>query len=275
MKRAVVLIIVVLSFVFTINAYCQGVKVPSSAKEVRKQKMQLMGNEFTTTIYSSKLSFKQIADFYSKSLPEDGWQDLFSGKENKEHIGSNTPPSQLVFKKGDEMITISYLPTSTLVGETRFSLSQGKMSFSESAGEQKPATKTTEASDIPVYPNATSAPFSFDYPGNKPLSYTTSDNVEEVLQFYRNKMLLHRWILEEEVFPIQQETSPQDLEKIPQYEQLSPSAIEQMEQMGSFSMKRGHLLFKKNKRSCMVGVAEMSTPDSSEIKTIISIVYSD
>lgn len=270
MKRAIVLIAVVLSFVFSPDAYCQGIGigVPSSTKEVRKQKMQIMGSDFTTTIYTSKLSFKQIADFYSRRLTKDGWQDLFSDKNIKKHIGSGALPNQLIFKKGDEMITISYLPTSTLAGETRFSLGQGKMSFSESAEEEKPAVKATEAIDIPVYPNAT--PFSFGSSDSKPLGYTTSDSAEKVLQFYRNKMLLHRWVLEEEVPPTQQEIDPQDLEKIPQYGQLPPSAIERV---GSLSIKMGYLSFKKGKRVCMIGVTEMSGPNSSENKTVISIVY--
>jgi len=284
MKRAVVLIIVVSSFIFSPNAYCRaqeafkGVKLakaiplPSSTKEVRKQKMQLIGSDFTTTIYASKLSFKQIADFYSKRLTKDGWQDLFLDKNIKKYIDSVVLPNQLIFKKDSEMITITYLPTSTLAGETRYSLGRGKVSFSESAEEQKLTAETIEASDIPVYPNAEPVSISFGSFGNKPLGYTTSDNAEEVLQFYRNKMPLHWWTLEEEASPTQQEINPQDLEKIPQYGQLSPAIIEQIR---SFSIKMGHLEFKKGKRACMIGVTEMSGSDSSENKTIISIVYSD
>lgn len=278
MKRTIALIIVVLSFIILPGHYSWGqeafkglkvIPVPSSTKEVRKQKMQLMGSDFTTTIYASKLSFKQIADFYSKHLTKDGWQDLFSDKNIKKHIGSGALSKQLIFKKDEEMITITYLPTSTLAGETRFSLSQGKMSFPEEAKEQEPTVEAMEAIDIPVYPNA--VPFSFGSPGDKPLGYTTSDSAEEVLQFYRNKMSLYRWTLEEEVFPTQQESNPQDLEKIPQYGQLSPAAIERIR---SLSIKMGHLVFKKGKRACMIGVTEMSGPDSSENKTVISIVYS-
>jgi len=272
MKKTILLIIAVLSFVFSPSAYCQGVGVPSFTKEVRKQKMQLIGSDFTTTIYTSKLSFKQIADFYSKRLTKDGWQDLFSDKNIKKHIDSGVFSNQLIFKKGDEMITITYLPTSTIAKETRFSLSQGKISFPEEAEEQKPAVEAMETIDIPVYPNAEPVPFSFGSSGNKPLGYTTSDSAKEVLQFYRNKMPLHWWILEEEMLPTQQEINLQDLEKILQYGQLPPAAIERIR---SLSIKMGHLAFKKGKKTCMIGVAEMSAPESSEIKSVISIVYSD
>ena len=281
MKRTIALIIVTLSFIILPGHYSWGqeafkglkvISVPSSTKEVRKQKMQLMGSDFTTTIYASKLSFKQIADFYSKRLTKDGWQDLFSDKNIKKHIGSGALSNQLIFKKGDEMITITYLPTSTIAKETRFSLSRGKISFPEEAEEQKPAVEAMEAIDIPVYPNAEPVSFSFGSSGNKPLGYTTSDSAEEVLQFYRNKMPLHWWILEEEMLPTQQEINPQDLEKIPQYGQLPPAAIERIK---SLSTKMGHLAFKKGKRTCMVGVTELSGPDSSENMTVISIVYND
>jgi len=284
MKRTVVLIIVVLSFVFSPSAYCRGQEafkgvkftkatpLPSFTKEVRKQKMQMVDSDFTTTIYASKLSFKQIADFYSKRLTKDGWQDLFSDKNIKKHIGSSVFPSQLIFKKDDEMITITYLPTSTLAGETRFSYARGKISFSQEPKEQEPAVEAMEAIDIPVYPNAEPVSLSFGSSGSEPLAYTTSDSAEEVLQFYRNKMLTYRWILEEEMPPTQQEINPQDLEKIPQYGQLPPEATERIR---NFSIKMGYLAFKKGKRACMVGVTEMSAPDSSENESVISIVYSD
>jgi len=279
MKRTILLIIAALSFIILPGHYSWGqepfkglkvIPVPSSTKEVRKQKMQLMGSDFTTTIYASKLSFKQVADFYSKRLAKDSWQDLFSDKNIKKHVDSSVFPNQLIFKKGDEMITITYLPTSTLAGETRFSLSQGKISFPQEPEEQEPTVEAMEAIDIPVYPNA--KPISFSSSGNKPLGYTTSDSAEEVLQFYRNKMSLYRWTLEEEMLPVQQEINPQDLEKIPQYGQLPPAAIERIK---SLSIKMGHLVFKKGKKTCMVGVTEMSGPDFSENKSVISIVYSD
>ena len=269
MKRKIVLIMVILSFVFSLSAYCQGVGMPSFTKEVRKRKMQLMGSDFTTTIYASKLSFKQIADFYSKRLTHDGWQDLLSSYNAKKQVSADISPRQLIFKKGDEIITISYLPTSTLAGETRFSLGRGKMPVN--VEEQKPAAKIAEVSDIPAYPNAAPVSFSFDLSGNNPLGYTTSDSAEEVLRFYRKKMLIYRWTLEEEASPTQQKIDPQNLEKIPQYGQLSPLEIEQM---GNFSIKMGYLAFKKGKRTCMIGVTEVLGPDSSEAKTIISIVYS-
>jgi len=284
MKKIIVLIIAVLSFVFSPSAYCReqkafkGVKftkaipAPSLTKKVRTQKMQLMNNDFTTTIYSSKLSFKQVADFYSKRLTKNGWQNLFLDKNIKKHIGPAVFSNQMVFKKDDEVVTITYLPTSAVAGETRFSLGRGKISFSESAEEQKSTAKATKASDVLVYPNAELVSFSFDSSGNKPLGYTTSDSVEEVFQFYRDKMLFHGWVLEGEVFPTQQEINPQDLEKIPQYGQL-PSAV--IEQIGNVSIKMGYSEFKKGKRACMIGVVEMSSPDSSENKTLISIVYSD
>jgi len=281
MKRIVVLITIVLSFTILPSPYSwgqeafEGLKVipaPPSTTEVRKQKMQLMGNNFDTTIYASKLSFKKVADFYNKSLTNNEWQNLFSAKDIKSYMGSNIPSNQLIFRKGEEMITISYLPTSALAGETRFSLSRGKMSFPENKEEQESAAEIMGAIDIPVYPNAKPIPFSFDFSGNTPVGYVTSDSGEAILQFYRNEMLLHRWELDEEMPLSLQEINSQNLEKISQYKQLPPLTIEQMK---NFSMKMGYLAFKKGRRTCMVGVTEILDPDFSESKTIISIVYSN
>lgn len=270
---------IILSFITLSAYYVRGeevskgsaiIPIPSATKELRIEKTQFGNSDLNTAIYASRLSFKKIIDFYRRNLTKDGWQDLLSGKDLKGRLSPLLSLKQLIFKKDEEILTVTYLPTSARAGETRFSISRSKMpSFEEEA--QETAAKTMAAIDIPAYPNSQPVAFSFGPSANKPLGYTTSDSAEEVFNFYRDNMPLRWWTLEKEIPPSREEISSQDLEKTPQYKKLSSQT---MEELKSLSLKTGYLAFKKKNKTCIIGIVEALGQDSGEDNTFISIVHS-
>jgi hypothetical protein len=278
MSRKITLMAVILSFITLSAYYVRGeevfkgsaiIPIPSATRELRTEKTQFGNSDLNTTIYASQLSFKKITDFYRRNLTKNGWQDLLSGRDLKGRISPLLSLKQLIFKRDEEILTVTYLPTSARAGETRFSISRSKMpSFKEET--QETAAKTMATIDIPAYPNSQPVVFSFGPSANKPLGYTTSDSAEEVFNFYRDKMPLHWWTLEKETPISQEEINARDLEKNPQYKRLSSRT---MEELKNLSLKTGYLAFKKKDKTCIIGIVEALGQDSGEDNTFISIVY--
>jgi hypothetical protein len=276
-----IFIIAVLLFIFPLSAYCEGgnpleglkiipyyttVPIPPTTRQIQQEKTQMMGNEFTITIYASELSFKEIAQFYRERLGREGWEDMANNEKLKNLGKTDFFTQTLIFKKADEMINIQNLPSAD-PQETRFSLGRGNIQ-SLRAGE--PEVSKVEFKDIPAYPNATAAPLSSMRTSTKEQTgYMTSDSVEMVMQFYRDKLSISGWQIESEL-PLNDFSGAQSLENCPGCEKL-PSAT--MAKIQGSSMKMVAFNITKQGKSCYLGATEMSIPGggSSDAKTIISI----
>ena len=276
------IIVLIFSFILSGAAYCQWkdffgfdsktVPKPPSAKEVRTDEMKVMGVGFPVTIYSSKESFAEISRFYKQKLTSSGWSDLFAEKSSlkgAESLASSlaSVKMMLIFLKDEEMIIIQKLPAPGGSTDTHFFATRCQNSFTEAEQVKKPPPK-----DLPIYPNAKEVGgYRVEYLGSGPLGYTTADSVESVLDFYRVSMPTHSWVLEKDM-PIQEsQTSAQDFQAIPNYNQLVPQEAIQYQQ--NFSAKIGALRFKKDNKMCTISATEMPSGKPGINMTIITIDY--
>lgn len=276
LRKGIAIIIFVLSLVYPLIAYCAWLPVPSSTQELRRDRQELMGNDIIVTIYQSDLSFDEIAEFYKERLGASGWQEITADKTITKDLSRGAFSKLSIFQKDDNMITISYLPTSEIVGKTRYSLTQGKFSFPEDAGE-KEKIKLEEYGNtkgIPAYPNATLVPFaSAKTFSGRQWAYNTSDTPESVLGFYREKMSAYGWELDQQIPITKDSYNPQDLEKVPQYKELKAELSSSMQnRLSNTSMRLGSLKFRKNNEVCIIAVTEITS--LSGINTQISILSS-
>ena len=271
------IIALIFSFIFSGVAYCeqkdsfgfgsQTVPKPPSARKVRTEDMKTMGLSFPVTIYSSKESFVEISRFYRQKLTGRGWRDLLAEQNLMSGVGSSSFSKMLIFLKDDDMITVQELPASGASTDTYFSASRGKNSFSNADQVRKPLPR-----DVPIYPNSRELSFYIEFAESGPLGYVTVDSVESVLDFYRVSMPTYSWVLEGDM-PIQEKSSSvQDLEAIPNYNQIFPQEAGQSQ---DFSMKMGSLRFKKDKKRCTISAAEMPGFNSLAAETTISIEYNE
>jgi hypothetical protein len=189
---------------------------------------------------------------------------MATNEKLKDLVKNNFFAQALIFKKENEMLNIQNLPSAD-PQETRFSLSRGNIQTLKTG---EPQISEVEFRDIPLYPNAELAPLSsMRTPTKEQLGYTTSDSVEKVMQFYREKLLLSGWVIENEL-PLSEYSGAQDLANCPECQKLSPETLTKIQ--GS-SMRMAALNATRQGKSCYIGATEMSLPDSSAEKTVISI----
>lgn len=248
-----------------ITAY--QVPLPAATKEAQQEKAQLAGGDFLIKIYTSDLSFAEIAKFYQTRLAQNGWEDISKHKRAEAVAGSDYFKNTLIFKKGQELLTIQNLQASGK-NTTSFSISKGRPAFLKSPEEQA-VVNEVEFKDIPVYPNGKLYPLSsIQTAGRKQVAYVTADNLDTVIQFYRRELSAVGWQIVDELPVIA--SSEADLKDYPQIEKLPVPADVKKAIKGS-SMRMEALQAKKGKETCTIGVSEIDIPASSRKQTTISI----
>lgn len=259
MKRVFFPLILALSlvFIFLAQADCDWQEyrapVPVLTQQLRQETNRIMGNDFAITIYSSELPFAEIAKFYQERLSRDGWESIAAGSF----------PEGLIFKREDEMLNIQRLPAEN-PQETVFSLSRGKVG--PFTGEM-PQAEEKEFQDLPVYPNAKSAPLSsLQSASGDLIGYTTADSPEEVLEFYRQQLPQYGWQIENEM-PLT-DYGMDGTGVCPGCEKLSPEISKKIQ--GSVLII-GALQARKAGKNCNIGATETLMQGSAEKETIISI----
>lgn len=228
--------------------------VPPSTQEVKKERRKLAGSEFTFIYYESILEANSIKDFYRQRLTNAGWQekDLLKEAGNTPNFKldpnvANALSHNLNFKKDKEMIFINFLPESFAQdGKTRFTIAKGKTLEPELA--EKPDTNfAPELLDkpkkeiAPVYPGAALIDLS-EQERSSMLTYSTQDDIEPVVLFYKNNMAGYGWNLIEEE-PVKIRDFSADLEKY-DLAQVCPSCAEHRANLPkSMGMKLAKLKF--------------------------------
>ncbi len=198
--------------------------VPPSTQEVKKERRKLAGSEFTFIYYESSLGASNIKDFYRQRLTNAGWQekDLLKEAGNIPNFQidpnvANALSQNLNFEKDKEMLFINFLPENFSQDEkTKFTIGKGKTLEPGQAQKQdggfgfelldKPKKEVA-----PVYPKASLIDLS-EQEHSSMLTYTTKDDIEPVVLFYKNNMASYGWNLIEEE-PIKKRDFSADLEK--------------------------------------------------------------
>lgn len=265
-KKLLIITAIAANLIVLLPAYCAWedtmVPLPPGAREIKQEKTQMVGNEFTITIYASELPFAEIARFYRERMAREGWEDILSDEKIKASLQPGFSSQALIFKKDNRMINIQNLPSGN-PQETTFSLCRGN---SQALGTGEPQVSEVEFKDIPVYPNAIAAPLSSMRTATREqLGYTTSDSAEAVMQFYREKLPFSGWVIQNEL-PLNEYAGTQA--DCPACAELPAETIAKIK---NSSMKMAALNATRQGKSCYIGATEMSLPEGQGQKTIISI----
>jgi hypothetical protein len=198
--------------------------VPPSTQEVKKERRKLAGSEFTFIYYESSLGASNIKDFYRQRLTNAGWQEKNLLKEAGNIPNFQIDPNvanalsqNLNFEKDKERLFINFLPENFAQdGKTRFTIGKGETLKPGQAQKQdggfgfelldKPKKEVA-----PVYPKASLIDLS-EQEHSSTLTYSTKDDIEPVVLFYKNNMANYGWNLIEEE-PIEKKDFSTDLEK--------------------------------------------------------------
>lgn len=215
----------ILFFFFSTDTYAawwnfQKFPVPVNAKEIKRATRDVGGSKFNFTYYTSLQSITAIIEFYRSRLPQSGWEEQDLKKSLSDAVGEklslpmeNFLGRNFVFRKGNKMIVISFLPEEvTGVSMTRFTFSEGERDNNRKINledEGVPRLSDRPKNDIaPEYPGASVITF-FEKDRYLLAVYHTKDNVEKVSDFYRANMPRYGWSLDKEVAP--EKVNPRDV----------------------------------------------------------------
>ncbi len=184
------------------------IPLPSGAEEVFQETRNISGAEFVLKYYASTQDAKSISDFFRSKLPALDWKEKELLKEIKEIPNLKIPGSvedmlamNSIFERGGETIMINFLPQGAVQdGKTRFTIARGNMETKKEPKEDDfiPRLSGKPKIDIaPVYPEAALIALS-ENAGFMRATYFVKDDIEEVSEFYKNKMLDYGWSLTEE-----------------------------------------------------------------------------
>ena len=141
--------------------------------------------QFTIKMYHTSLSLNKLNDFFIRAMQQSGWHEDKSLKDS------------LRFRNGQLMVMIVPLPTLAHEGKIAFTVSEGKIPSKEEFMATK-KDKPDELIFMPLYPNAKQL-LLWDLPtGGVSAAYVTTDAIQDVLFFYKAKMLAYGWFLADE-----------------------------------------------------------------------------
>ncbi|MGA2775805.1 MAG: hypothetical protein ABSE81_07095 [Candidatus Omnitrophota bacterium] len=181
-KRIAGIIICFLCFTMPLRA---EIPLPEDATLVKAGEPDTSPMHLSIKMYRTSLSLNKLNDFFSRAMQQAGWH------EDKSAKGS------LRFQNGQRMAMIFPLPTLTREGRIAFTVTEGKvLSKEDFVATQK--DKPDALIFMPPYPNAKQM-YLWDLPtGGVSAAYITTDAIQDVLFFYKAKMLDYGWFLAEE-----------------------------------------------------------------------------
>jgi hypothetical protein len=223
-----------------VRLWAEEMPLPEDATLYADRSFTAGPSNINMKIYDTQLSEEKLANFYKKELLKAGWslkRDLF-------------------FTKEKSYVAIHLLPKSKKQAGARFSLTQGVAPTKE----EVMATRKDSPDNIkfwPTYPGA-SQMYLWDTPNGITGAYKTTDSIQNVLIFYKAKMINYGWALYDEV-PIKETTpdmsSPLMQEKM---QGLSPQDISATLQVKT---QTARLAFNRNKELCIISLfATQSKP---------------
>ena len=162
------------------------IPLPDDAKLVKASEPDSSPIHVGIKMYRTSLSPNQLTAFFNKVMPKAGWT------EEKGARGS------LKFRNGQDTVMILPLSKLSRDGKIAFTVTEAKMpSKEELTATQK--DRPDALVFMPVYPNAKQR-FLWDLPRGAGLSaaYVTPDNIEDVVLFYKSKMINYGWFIAQE-----------------------------------------------------------------------------
>lgn len=191
----------------------QAIPVPSNTEKVRQEARRMGGSDFDFIYYTSSQEPWQLKDFYRSNLPNSGWQEKNLSKDLEQVPGLRMEPAltsaleqNLIFEKAGTRIIINFLPEGAIKdNKTHFTLAVGKMDSQApadiDAAVTLPELLTKPKKEVaPKYPGA--ALISLSEPDDALTAvYIAKDDIDEIAEFYKEKMAAYGWSLIEEKAP--------------------------------------------------------------------------
>lgn len=168
--------------------------VPARTQKVKEEVRLIGAEEYLFTYYASELGLAELKNFYRASLHASGWVAAEPGTEPEK-------PKQeiLFFKKDYKEIMISFVPTVAWAADgkkTKFILCQKDApGFQEGEKSVIPELLSKPKKEaMPVYPKAKLVS-DIGRKGTARLTYCSTDKIEAIAQYYRNKLPSLGWSL--------------------------------------------------------------------------------
>jgi hypothetical protein len=268
MKKSYILMgglfILAFSLVFNVAKGWSEEVIPLPEDAVMTQDQSQSGGpmKLNMKFYKSNVPANKINTFFLQEMKNAGWQ---GGKEKD---------GALTFKKGQEVVFIVVVPPREVGSPAQFSITRGIPPTMEQMSATK-KDKPDQLSFMPLYPNAKQQ-FLWDLPtGGTSAGYSTDDTIQNVISFYKSRMISYGWYLAEEV-PVKE--MPINLSGLQKNMPLKDFNISQPEIKGT--MIKASLTFRRGKgESCLIHMYSQQLEDSSKLidlggnKTKILVTY--
>ncbi|MCF7916258.1 MAG: hypothetical protein K9L61_00580 [Candidatus Omnitrophica bacterium] len=216
------------------------------------------GQGLTMKMFSTQLSIDEVREFYQRRFPALGWQKvsvegMFSPSAMSSMNQMNLPPQaqqmmkhNLIFSKDQQMMIIAFSPSFNPNQPVTYSIAISKMPKGAQGGLF--GSKEHKVDFMPVYPQAKQLNYSSKDSVTNTI-YIASGNVEDVIEFYKNKMGEYGWNLSGEEPIAKRPTQSADC---PTCESLPPMA-------SSLQIEGSQLMFTNEKQeNCIIGISKVS-----------------
>lgn len=232
-----------------IQSYAQAqnwdtLPLPNQTTLLEEDEMTMDNQKIKTIHCRSNLLQQDIRNFYLRFLPGSGW-DVDCPECNQDENDS----ARLTFIRGDNKISIIIIPSPLAgKGENDIIIAMSKIKEEVQQGEEYKEPEGKDLSFIPRYPQSQRVS-ALEYNASKKamLTYKSIDDVNKILDFYRQNMADYNWNL-------QDETNFQDL----------PSGLGEMQ--SQIKLKGSALIFKGPRGECIISVFEnLQEGDNSRI----------
>lgn len=161
------------------GAFAEEIPLPADALQTNERSMDMGPLKGVFKNYTTSWDIERLKSFFKKEIPKYNWQK----KERTE----------LYFTKADKYISISIMPQKTSDKKTSFSIVYGEIP-SEEAMKAGQKDKPDALDFMPVYPGAGQT-YLWDSATGIIAGYKTKDKIQDVVFFYKAKMLNYGWAL--------------------------------------------------------------------------------
>jgi len=174
--------LLVISFVLFLSGIAiAGVPVPWGARLIQNDVLSSGEEGRKIVTYETGASKQDLLSYYLREMPNRGYTLFMNGEQS------------LVFQKEDEVVVVILPPP--VEGKTRFMITSASMKAAGNGGE----TTCDSIPSVPVYPGARCGrSLRLGSGKGQVVSYTSADNVDAVLNYYRSFMMRSQWRLIEE-----------------------------------------------------------------------------
>ena len=274
MSKTIFIFLVVFSFfVFLNSSYSFEITYPLKTDLVDEAMQE---GQIAVKNYRSLLDQGKILQFYQNSLDREGWQEVDSLSLDR---AKSIPEVRIYgFARGEEALILEFSPFAVeglvfytiRMGEvSKIFASQGKVIRNLESGQDIESLE-----GIPIYPNARKGYYQKEDSGFI-ASHRTSDNADQVKEFYLKRMSELKWGL------INQEAMTKEF-----FYDLSKMDMAQRKMVEDVDVDGTTLEFKKGNKRCFIFISKLTPAGISSLKaeysallafdkTIIAIDYEE